>query len=187
LPGRGPLSAEVKTPSPLTNTGVVTSSFVDTLRFDYQGLIDLVDLPDSTYAAPDSIFGLHWAQVSGAAGSWIQIYQSTGSAHEQIVSSLPAPFYLNKSRDFFVGFVAAPADSYRLGTPGATVLSRRTILNHQDYFARISAVGPDGLLLAHSYGRPTRVPGPQRNTWDVFWRGGDPIPPAPRVGPTPSP
>ena len=185
--GRGLLANEVKASSPLTNAGVLGASFVDTLRFDYGGLIDLNDLPDSTFAPPDSIFGLHWAQVPGAVGYWIQIFQFYGTAHEQVLSSLPSPMYLGKSRDFFVGFVPAPADSYRLGTPGATVLTRRTILNHQDYFARISAVNADGLLLAHSYGRPTRVPGPQRNTWDVFWRGGILIRPGPQIGPAPSP
>jgi len=185
--GRGLFSDQVTLTSPLTNLGVVTSNFVDTLRFNYQDQIELRDLPDSTYTPPDSIFGLHWAQVAGADGYWLQIYQFTGNASEQIQSSLPAALYLDKSHDFFVGFVPAPADSYRLGEPGAIILSRRTIVNHQDYFARITAVDASGQLLAHSYGRPTRVPAAVRNTWDVFWRGAILIRPGPKVETGPGP
>jgi len=185
--GRGLFSDQVTRASPLTNRGTLTSSFVDTLRFNYQGQIEDKDLPDSTYTPPDSVFGLHWAQVAGADGYWIQIYQFTGNASEQIRSSLPASLYLGNSRDFFVGFVAAPADSYRLGESGAIVLTRRTIINHQDYLARITAVNASGQLLAHSYGRPTRVPDPERNKWDVFWRGAILIRPGPKLATGPAP
>jgi len=186
---RGLFAGAVTSASPLSNRSLLVPTSFDTLFFDYQGRIDpndFIDANDSTYTPPDSIFGLHWAQVSGAAGYWIQIFQFTGDAFEQVRSSAPAPLYLNKSRDFFVGFVPAPADSYRLGTPGADVLTRRTLLNHQDYFARISAVDGTGRLLAYTYGRPTRVPGGVRNTWSVFWRGAIRIRPGPILASAPS-
>ena len=187
--GRGLFSGAATQASPLA-VGTLDSPFqLDTLHFDYQGHIaiqDLIETGDSTYAPPDSIFGLHWAQVPGAFGYWIQIYQFTGDAAEQVRSTVPAPVYLNKSRDFYVAFVPAPADSHRIGDPGidlpgrrTMIVTRRTIVNHQDYFARISAVDADGQLIAHSYGRPTRVPGGARNTWDVFWRGAIRIRPGP--------
>ena len=194
--GRGLFSGAVTKVSPLA-VGTLDSPFqLDTLRFNYQGQIaiqDLIEASDSTYAPPDSIFGLHWVPVPGASGYWIQIYQFTGNASEQIRSSLPAPAYLDKSRDFYFAFVPAPADSHHLGDPGIDlpgqrniILTRRTIVNHQDYFARISAVDADGQVIAHSYGRPTRVPGGARNTWDVFWRGAIRIRPGPQLQTAPA-
>jgi hypothetical protein len=138
--GRGIVSGAVTPLSPLTNVGMIGATTVANL----------------TYTAfpfpPDSNINMTWNQVPGAAGYWIQIYQFMGGTQERLLSAQPAPFVVSDARNYFVGYVPAPAGSYRLGEPGAVVLFQRGLLMKQEYIVRISAVDGQGQLIAYTYG-----------------------------------
>jgi hypothetical protein len=138
--GRGVVSGVVTPLSPLTNPGLVGGS----------------DVADLTYTGeafpPDSNITMTWNEVPGAVGYWIQIYQFMGGTQEKLLSAQPAPFVFADARNFFVGYVAAPAGSYTLNQPGATVLFQRGLLPGSEYFVRISAVNGQGRLIAFTYG-----------------------------------
>jgi hypothetical protein len=70
-------------------------------------------------------------------------------------SAQPSPLFFDASHDYLVAFVPAPADSYKIGAPGATVLSRGTLIAHHDYLIRISAVSADGELVGFMPGDTT--------------------------------
>jgi hypothetical protein len=139
--GRGVLAGVVTGLSPLTNVGQITNR-------DQVG-----DIVYTGNRAPaDSNITMSWQQVTGAAGYWIQIYEFLGSADQKLLSARPAPFVLSDVRNFFVGYLPAPAGSYKLNTPGALVLFQRGLLMNSEYFVRISAVDDAGGLLAFTYG-----------------------------------
>jgi len=139
--GRGVVSGTVTPLSPLTNVGQVLYPDTD---------------PGIVYTAnqtpPDTNITMSWQEVPGAAGYWIQIYQFMGNAEQQLLSAQPAPFVLSEVRNLFVGYVPAPASSYKLYEPGAQVLFQRGLLMDVEYFVRISAVDGAGELLAFTYG-----------------------------------
>jgi hypothetical protein len=139
--GRGVVAGAVTPTSPLTNVGeLMPGSDIPALR--YTGV-----------AAPlDSNITMSWEAVPGATGYWIQIYQFKGGAVEQLLAAAPAPFIPGNVRNFFVGYVAAPATEYKLGEPGALVLMRRTLLKSVEYLVRISAVNDQGEMIAFTYG-----------------------------------
>lgn len=138
--GRGVVSGAVTPLSPLTNVGMV-------------GIPDIANLAYTAFPFPaDSNINMTWNQVPGAAGYWIQIYQFMGGTHEKLLSAQPAPFVVSDARNYFVGYVPAPAGSYRLGQPGALVLFQRGLLMMQEYIVRISAVNDQGQIIAFTYG-----------------------------------
>ena len=175
--GRGLLSGVVNQSSPLTNAALAGTSVIGDIDFDYQGKFNLIDRKFNilTYNPPDSIFNMKWTPVAGAAGYWISVSQFTGDAIEFLRSTLPAPVYLGRSRNYLLVYVSAPANSYTVGGPADLVLTRRPILNRFYYQLRITAVGPSGEILAYTFGDNLNVvPGSTRmvgseakNTWNV--------------------
>ncbi len=145
--GRGVVAGAVTPTSPLTNPGELAGTAIADLA--YTGLT----------APPDSNITMKWRPVSGAKGYWMHVYQFKGGPEERILSASPAPFVPNLTRDFFVGYVPAPADSYKIGMPGALVLTRRTLLMSIEYLVRVSAVDASGRMIATTYGVNDVVPG----------------------------
>ena len=194
--GRGLLSGVVNQSSPLTNAALAAATNLDNIDFDYQGQFNVLDQQVGivTYNPPDSIFNIRWAPVGGAAGYWISVYQFTGDAFEFLHSTLPAPVYLGKSRNYLLVYVAAPANSYTVGGPADIVLTRRPILNRFYYQLRITAVGPSGEILAYTFGdNESVVPGASRlvgtetkNTWNVTLPSAIRLRPGPQLASAPS-
>jgi hypothetical protein len=138
--GRGIVSGAVTPLSPLTNVGQV-------------GAGDVANLVYTAYPFPqDSNITMTWNEVPGAAGYWIQIYQFMGGTREKLLSAQPAPFVFSDARNYFVGYLPAPAGSYTLNQPGALVLFQRGLLMKSEYLVRISAVNDQGELIAFTYG-----------------------------------
>jgi hypothetical protein len=127
---------------------------------------------------------MKWAPVTGATGYWLQVYQNKGGPESRIRSALPAPFARPDTRDFFVAYVAAPADSYKIGQPGALVLTRRILLTGIEYLVRVSAVNAEGRLIAYTYGDQDIAPG--EDSYRVFSLGGARVQPIRLGGPEPS-
>jgi hypothetical protein len=146
--GRGVVAGTVTPASPLTNVSeLVSRSEIPDLR--YTGKTGKINLPGES---PDSNLAMSWEAVPGAAGYWIQVHQFMGGSEEQLLAAAPAPFIPVNVRNFFVGYVAAPATEYKIGETGAVVLMRRTMLNGVEYLVRISAVNDRGELIAGSRG-----------------------------------
>jgi hypothetical protein len=146
--GRGVVAGTVTPTSPLTNVSeLLTTSDVANLR--YTGKLGRLDRPGES---PDSNIAMKWEAVPGAAGYWIQIYQFTGDAELQKLAAAPAPFISHDVRNYFVGYVPAPATEYQLGQPGAVVLTRRTLTNKVEYLIRITAVNDRGEIIAFTFG-----------------------------------
>jgi hypothetical protein len=95
---------------------------------------------------------MSWQEVPGAAGYWIQIYQFMGGSPEKLLSAQPAPFVVSDARNFFIGYVPAPAGSYTLHQPGALVLFQRGLILRSEYMVRVSAVNDQGQLIAYTHG-----------------------------------
>lgn len=136
---RGLLAGQATTASPISNPARITTPVSGSLV--YLGL----------GTPSDSLFEMSWAPVAGATGYWIHVYQYRPDATtgEVIESGTPSPVWDGKVRDQFVGFVAAPSTSYKLGGPGATVLTFKPPLFGQEYLVRITAVDAQGQLLAY--------------------------------------
>lgn len=141
---RGLLAGSTTRNSPLTNAaqlaGATTRSLV------YTGNL----FP----ARSDTNFTMSWGAVTGATGYWIHVYQfrPDASTNEVIASSSPSPVWNGKVRDQFVGYVAAPATSYKLGSAvdGVRVLTYKPPISGQVYLVRVSAVDANGQLIATS-------------------------------------
>jgi len=138
--GRGVLAGTVTPTSPLTNVSALVGSEIPTLR--YTG--------DTT--PPDSNITMSWEAVPGAAGYWIQIHQFKGDSEAQLLAAAPAPFIPANVRNYFVGYVAAPATEYKIGEPGALVLTQRVLLWDVEYLVRVSAVNDQGEMIAFTRG-----------------------------------
>ena len=138
---RGHLEDMPTTSSPLSNEARVTGPIVNSMV--YTGLL----FPART----DTNFTMSWAPVAGAAGYWMHVMQfrSTATTDEIIQSATPAPVWNGRVRDQFVGYVAAPTTSYKLGTPGALVLTYAPPLSGQVYSVRITAVDAQGQAIAY--------------------------------------
>lgn len=147
---RGMVAGEITPESPLTNEAVAGSGIVQPVT--YTGI-----------SAPgDSLFTVSWAAVTGAAGYWVHVYQFLEAQRDdQVISGVPAPAYVDKVRDFFLGYVPAPNTSYKLGDtpPDVDIYTRRTTLRGQTYLVRIAAVDATGALIAYTYGDFGLVPG----------------------------
>ena len=139
---RGIVNGEATTSSPLSNVGTIANRTISSVVY--------TGIP----APADSLFEMSWLPVPGAVGYWIQIYQFLEAQQsDQITSGAPQPMYIDKSRDFFVGYVAAPATSYKLGSAtGADIFHEKIILRGQVYYVRISAVDVEGRLIAYTFG-----------------------------------
>ena len=138
--GRGVVAGTVTPASPLTNASELVESDIPTLTYTGQ-------------ATPaDSNITMSWEAVPGATGYWIQIHQFKGGSQAQLLAAAPAPFLTSDVRNFFVGYVPAPATEYTLGQPGALVLTRRGLLWGVEYLVRISAVNDRGEMIAFSRG-----------------------------------
>lgn len=153
---RGLLGGEITPDSPLTNEAVAGAPTVQAIT--YTG----VSSPN------DSLFTVSWGAVNGAAGYWLHVYQFLeANRDEQVLSGVPAPAYVEKERDFFLGYLPAlnasqmPNTSYKLGTSPADVdiFTRRTTLRGQQYLVRVAAVDSAGSLIAYSYGDFGFIPG----------------------------
>jgi len=139
--GRGVVAGQVTRTSPLTDTAMVT----------------LPGVPELTYTGlttpPDSLITMKWNQVPGAVGYWMQVYQyRQASTAQMVASSQAAPFVTNNVRNYFLAYVPAPADSFKIGSTPGLVLTRRTLLTGIEYLVRITAVGENGQMLAFTYG-----------------------------------
>jgi hypothetical protein len=113
------------------------------------------NIPYTGISAPaDSLFEMSWLAVPGAIGYWLHVYQFLEAQQaDQIISGVPAPMYVEKSRDFFFGFVAAPSTSYKLGDPdGAEIFTQKVTLRAQVYLVRVAAVDSEGRLIAYTFG-----------------------------------
>jgi len=165
--GRGLVGGVANSFSPLTNFSSISSPPLTTMFFrfhsgdcpDCSPQVDIEALQsfprDSIYQPKDSLFAVRWTQVQGAAGYWIQVYQPIGNALQRLRSGRASQLFLDASRDFFVAFVPAPADSYKIGAPGAVVLTRKLLLNNVEYQIRVSAVDAQGQLIGFLYGDTT--------------------------------
>lgn len=138
--GRGVIAGAVTAASPLTNASELMSSDITALQYT------------GAKVPRDSNLTMSWSAVPGAAGYWIQIYEFTGGTEALLQSARPAPFVLRDVRNFFIGYVAAPATGYKLGEPGAQVLVKRPLLYLVEYQVRVVAVNGQGELIAFSYG-----------------------------------
>jgi len=110
----------------------------------------------------DSLLTLEWAPVAGAAGYWVHVYQLTNQGGDEIVlSGVPAPMYVDVTRDFFLMYLPGTVTAYRLGDPvpaGARILTslvaepgdHTPMINGLDYLVRVSAVDDRGQLISYT-------------------------------------
>ena len=152
--GRGVVAGTVTPASPLTNVSELggseapTQTDIPTLNCTGKAAPSSLDLTTS------SVLGLtmSWGAVPGAMGYWIQIYQFKGDSEAQLLAAAPAPFIARDVRNYFVGYVPAPATEYTLGEPGALVLTQRALLPDVEYLVRISVVNDRGEMIAFTRG-----------------------------------
>lgn len=141
---RGLLAGATTTNSPLTNAAQVAGPTSRALV--YTGNL----FP----ARSDTNFTMSWGPVTGAAGYWVHVYQfrSDASTNEVIASGSPSPVWNGRVRDQFVGYVPAPATSFKLGSHqmGVRVLTYKPPISGQVYLVRVSAVDANGQLIATS-------------------------------------
>ncbi len=142
--GRGLLSGVAGRASPLTNP-TTPSPVLLTPNIMYT---------DSLTPA-DSLFRMSWTAVPGSAGYWLQVYQFSPRAtiDEQMRSGQPAPIWDGNVTNAFVGYVAAPATSYRLGDPGALVLKYVPPVHNRQYRVRITGVDSEGRITGYLQAR----------------------------------
>jgi hypothetical protein len=138
---RGQIEGMATTTSPLSNEARVTGTTLNSMV--YTGNL----FP----ARADTNFTMSWGDVPGAVGYWMHVMQfrSTATTDEVIQSATPAPVWNGRVRDQFVGYVAAPTTSYKLGTPGALVLTYTPPISGQNYLVRITAVDAQGQVIAY--------------------------------------
>lgn len=147
---RGLVGGEITPESPLTNAAIATGTPLEAVT--YTGVSSTID----------SLFTISWAAVTGAAGYWVHVYQFLeASRDQQVLSGVPAPAYVEKERDFFLGYVPAPNTSYKLGTTPADVdiYTRRLTLRGQVYLVRVTAVDATGAMIAMTPGDFGLIPG----------------------------
>lgn len=141
---RGAVNGAIGDGSPVTNPGAIGDSLV-------------ADLPVRLYpsnAIVDSAFTLEWDPVPGAVGYWLQVYQYRSDLRnfdEQLLSGVPAPLYIGKSKDIYVAYLPGSVTRYKLGDP-ATILTRKLTHFGDVYLARVAAVDANGRMIAFSYG-----------------------------------
>jgi hypothetical protein len=169
--GRGLLAGMTTALSPLTNPAVVAAN-VDT-NLKYIGDINPVD----------SLFTMAWEPVAGAAGYWLHVYQfrSDTGQEELVESGSPSPVWNGKVRDYFVGWVDASVNSYRLGDPGALVLTRKAPLRGQVYLVRITALNAQGEVISYMTGSRGFIQ--EDGRWSIFPLAGQLVNPGGHASP----
>jgi len=140
--GRGVVAGEANANSPLSNVAQAAGPPSQTLAYT------------ATPLPQDSLFTMQWTDIPGAAGYWIHVYQFRSDAtHDEVIASgSPSPVWNGKVRDTFVGYVTAPTIQYKIGDPGALVLTQKNPLFGQVYLVRITAVDASGQLIAYCKG-----------------------------------
>ena len=202
--GRGVVGGVVTLSSPLTNEASDTVRAVAGIAYTGQTGFD----PAGDASPLDSLFLMEWETVPNAAGYLIHVYQpgfNLITAEENILSGMPAPLFIGKSRDILVAYLPAPSPpgptvSFRMPSPGARppearVMTVRETRFGQEYRVRIAAVDAFGQLLAYTPGNFSQrltglLPGGRTlpgTHYAVFRLGGvrvvpsRPTPPVPRA------
>lgn len=159
--GRGVVGGVVTASSPLTNAVRDTSRAYPTIN--YAGNTGIAN--DGTPVPLDSLFLMEWAAAPGAAGYYVHVYQpafNLVTPREQVLSGLPAPLFIGKSRDILMAYVPAaspqPATvTLRMPTPnaivpGARIFTVRPTAYGQEYRVRIAAVDNLGRMISVTTG-----------------------------------
>ena len=137
---RGLLAGVAGPQSPLSNvTTPATALFTPTITYR------------DSLVPSDSLFNISWSAVPGAAGYWLQVYSfsSRATTLEQASSGQPTPIWNGNVNNNFVGYVAAPATHYKLGSPGALVLTFSPPIRNREYRVRVTAVDAAGRVIAY--------------------------------------
>jgi hypothetical protein len=144
--GRGVISGNVTTHSPLTNpatlaaTGVQDVPILQPRFFTFRG---------------DTVPTIKWGAVPGAASYIIQIFTYRGDIRvgsEKFVYGIPAPIALGKLHVYYVALVPPNLTSHKIGTPGAQELQNIPMLSGGVYFFRVSAIDSTGRLIGCTVG-----------------------------------
>ncbi|MGH7742574.1 MAG: hypothetical protein ACRENS_11205 [Candidatus Eiseniibacteriota bacterium] len=141
--GRGKVAGVITPSSPLTNEAMLSSAPVDTVSYI------------GTLFPADTLVKMEWTRVPGAVRYWLEIFgfrNDVRTVDELFPIGAKTPLAIGKVHNYFVGFVEAPATSYRLGDPGATVLTYQALLRNNTYRVRVAAVDAAGRLLAITSG-----------------------------------
>jgi hypothetical protein len=140
----GLIDGSVRTGSPVTNEGVLSSSSVGDITYTGAAI------------PPDSLFLCSWNPVAGAASYWIQVFEYLPSANtdDRRRGAATAPLSVSKTRDFFLAQLPAATTSYRIAGPGATVYTyvASGFRRGRSYLVRVSAVDAAGRLIAYTKG-----------------------------------
>jgi hypothetical protein len=143
--GRGKIAGVVTPNSPLTNEAVLMSAPVGTVTYT------------GAQFPPDTLVTMSWNRVPGAVRYWMQIFTFRNDVRdidELFPIGTRTPIAVGKVKNYFVGYIDAPATSYKLGDPGARVFTSTPLLHNNPYRVRIAAVSDDGRLLAITDGVP---------------------------------
>jgi hypothetical protein len=143
--GRGKIGGVVTPQSPLTNEAVLMSAPIGTVTYT------------GTLFPTDTLVTMSWNRVPGAVRYWMEIFtfrNDVRSIDEEFPIGTKTPIAVGKVKNYFVGYISAPATSYRLGDPGARVFTYTPLLHNNTYRVRISAISDDGRLLAITDGQP---------------------------------
>ena len=151
--GRGVVSGQVTTSSPLTNTAVLSSTPVANIQL----LVPEASPAQggAVTARHDSLPTITWSAVPGAASYYIHCYQFRGDIRvgaEKFPYGTPAPIAFGKVRDFFIAIVPGGTTTYKLGGPGAQVLLNTPMIGPDRFFFRITAVNDSGQLIGCTAG-----------------------------------
>ena len=161
--GRGVIGGAITLTSPLTNEARDTSQVVANINYTGSTGIDR----DGNPVPLDSLFLMQWDAVPGAAGYYVQVYlpgSNLTTDGEQVMSGMPAPVFVGKSRDILLAYLPAPAPpaagvSLRVPrpgvsppVPGAHFMTVRGTNYGQEYRVRVAAVDALGRMIAYTYG-----------------------------------
>lgn len=143
--GRGEIGGVVTPQSPLTNEAVLMSAPIGTVTYT------------GTPFPTDTLVTMSWNRVPGAVRYWMEIFtfrNDVSTIDELFPIGTKTPIAVGKVKNYFVGYIDAPATSYKLGDPGARVFTNTPLLKNNTYRVRIAAVSDDGRLLAITDGQP---------------------------------
>ncbi len=161
--GRGVIGGAVTLTSPLTNEARDTSRVVANVNYTGSTGFDR----DGNPVPLDSLFLMEWTAVPGAAGYYVQVYQPSFNLTtngEQVMSGMPAPLFVGKSRDILLAYLPEPSPptarvSLRVPRPGASpprpgahFMTVRGTNYGQEYRVRVAAVDALGRMIAFTYG-----------------------------------
>lgn len=148
---RGLVNGVVSDQSPLTNMAELSSMTLPDIA---------VSAKDIKTAGVDTVGTIDWADVPGAAGYWVQIYEfRSAPTNAKILSGLPTPIYDEFTADDLVMFVTGATD-YTMGDTtraDVEILFYRRLLAQSDPsyvqpLVRVTAVDGTGRIIAYSRG-----------------------------------